>query len=170
MSGMFKVDTFALKAFSLISLVIVGVGVCFWALVSYSENQVIRGSVREAYARVSKQGEARVYFRLDSGSRTRPFQFSQAESPDAKSAEIYLTRPDGRVAPVAAPVKSPGGFTQNVPVMLMPDRQAAFQPGGYFVMLRGLKKSVYSGDQIRVKLTGPDDSKIELSARALGAG
>lgn len=161
-------DTFALKAVALILLVIALVGAGLYALFSYARSDVVNNSATQAYAAVSRQGQARVYFRINSDGRTRPFQFTQASSPDARSAAIYLTHPDGRVAPAITPVKSPGGLSQPVPVVLPEGGSGAFQPDGYFVLLRGLKKSVYAGDQLTVELTGPDDTQVRVVARAVG--
>lgn len=162
------IDTFALKTVAGVLLIIGLVGAGIYAAFAYAHSDLVNNSASDAYAAVSRQGEARVYFRIKAGVRKRPFQFTQAESPDASSAAIYLTRPDGRVAPVVTQVKNPGGLSQSVPVVLPEDKPGAFQPDGYFVMLRGLAKDVYAGDKLTVNLSGPDQTELRVVARALG--
>lgn len=154
--------------FGLVGCVIALTGTMLFIVVSRLEAEAISNSTEAAYATVSRQGEARVFFRIKPQNRSSPMQFTQVESPDANNAAIYYTKPNGKTVPVQTQVKSPGGLKQILPVSLDPDQPGAFKPDGYFIKLTGLKKDVYTGDLITVTLSGPKETKIQVKARAIG--
>jgi len=112
--------------------------------------------------------------------------WSRATPPSASTGVLYMTitdkgQPDSLTAvstPVAASAKVHeskivDGVMQMRPVEALPVTPAAplkFAPGGYHVMLEGLKRPLKKGDQFPVTLTFAQAGTVTVTADVQGLG
>ena len=112
---------------------------------------------RAAWARATVQGQttAGAYMQLTSNERA---SLVGAESPAAGSAEIHEMRMEGKVMRMRALPR----------LELLPGKTVEFKPGGYHIMLLGLKRPLKKGEvvPIRLKLEMRDKSVRTLEVRA----
>jgi len=112
---------------------------------------------RAAWARATVQGQttAGAYMQLTSSERA---SLVGAESPAAGSVEIHETRMEGKVMRMRALSR----------LELLPGKTVELKPGGYHIMLVGLKRPLKKGEivPIRLKLETKDKSVRTLEVRA----
>jgi len=112
--------------------------------------------------------------------------WSRATPPGAETAVVYLTvidhgAPDQITAletPVAAMAQMHQTMTQNqiskmLPVDTMPvspTRPAVFAPGGYHIMLTGLKQALVKGQSFPITLIFQHQGKVQASVTVGGLG
>ena len=119
--------------------------------------------VKDAWARMplAPQNNSAVYATLENPGATARSVVSVSTA-DAERAELHETRMEGGMMRMA-PAKE----------MAVPARGSAeLKPGGYHIMLFGVKKAVKAGDQFNVTLKLSDGATVAVSAtvRAAEAG
>jgi len=111
--------------------------------------------IRSAWARAAASGaDTAVYFSITNGKVAADTLLS-ASTDAAQSAGIHQTTTDasGMTGMQMTPsVPIPGGGTVE------------FAPGGYHVMLTGLKAELKTGDQVKVTLTFQNAGVVTVSA------
>jgi periplasmic copper chaperone A len=111
--------------------------------------------VRDAWARAAAAGaDTAVYFTITNGKVAADALLSAATDA-AQSAGVHQTMTDasGMTGMQMVPsVPIPGGGT------------VAFAPGGYHVMLTGLKADLKAGDQVKVTLTFQNAGVVTVTA------
>jgi len=112
---------------------------------------------RAAWARATVLGQttAGAYMQLTSSERAN---LVGVESTVAVSAEIHETRMEGKVMRMRALSR----------LELLPGKTVEFKPGGYHIMLLGLKRPLKKGEvvPVRLKLEMKDKSVRTLEVRA----
>jgi periplasmic copper chaperone A len=108
--------------------------------------------VSDAWARVSAQGmNSAVYFVIENHNAETD-ELIGAASDVAEAVEVHESRMEGDV------------ITMNLVevVALAPSTKVEFAPGGYHVMLIGLKQDLQPGDEIEVTLQFKDSPDITI--------
>lgn len=110
--------------------------------------------IREAWARTSTQGmNSAVYFVIENHNAEAD-ELIGAASDAAEAVEVHESRMEGDV------------MTMNraESVVLEPSVKVTFEPGGYHVMLIGLRQDLKAGDEIEVTLQFRDSPDITIKA------
>lgn len=110
--------------------------------------------VREAWARTSTQGmNSAVYFVIENHNAEAD-ELIGAASDAAEAVEVHESRMEGDVMTMS---RVDG-------VLLEPSVKVSFEPGGYHVMLIGLRQDLKTGDEIEVTLQFRDGPDITIKA------
>ena len=112
-------------------------------------------TIKDGWARPAAAGaETAVYFTIVNG-KVDPDTLVGASTDAAQSASIHQTTTDASGMTgmqMTASVAIPGGGT------------VTFEPGGYHVMLTGLKQALNAGDQVKVTLTFENAGVVTVTA------
>jgi len=110
--------------------------------------------VGDAWARASTQGmNSAVYFVIENHN-SEIVELIGAASEAAEAVEIHESRIEGDVM----------NMNRVEVVTLEPSAKVEFAPGGYHVMLIGLKQDLQAGDEIEVTLQFRDSPVIVVKA------
>lgn len=110
--------------------------------------------VRDAWARTSTLGmNSAVYFVIQNHNAEAD-ELIGARSDVAEAVEIHESRVEGDVMTMSR-VES---------VTLEPSTTVEFKPGGYHVMLIGLKQDLKAGDQIQISLQFKNSPDLNVTA------
>lgn len=116
--------------------------------------------IRDAWARTSMQGmNSAVYFVIQNHNAEAD-ELTGAASDVADAVEVHESKMEGDMMKMNR-VES---------IALEPSAKVEFQPGGYHVMLIGLKQDLKAGDEITVTLQFRDSPDITIKATVKDAG
>ncbi|MCK6540878.1 MAG: copper chaperone PCu(A)C [Anaerolineales bacterium] len=110
--------------------------------------------IRDAWARPSTQGmNSAVYFVIQNHSAETD-ELVGAASDAAEAVEIHESKMEGDVMTMSR-VES---------IALEPSAKVEFEPGGYHVMLIGLKQDLKTGDEIQIVLQFRNSPDLTVTA------